>query len=349
MQATMFYGPEDIRWEHRPDPKIESPTDAVVRVVAACVCGSDLWGFRGFHPEGPPHPIGHEFVGVVEQVGGAVSTLKPGDFVVAPFVISDNTCVNCRNGVQTSCLHRQSWGGTDPDGRTNDGGQGEYVRVPLADGTLVATPEPPPDALLPGLLALTDVMSTGHHAARAAGVGPGRSVVVVGDGAVGLCAVLASVRLGAERVIACSTHLDRQQVATKFGAADIVAERGDEAGAIVRDLLANTGADCVLECVGTEGAMDQAMAAVRPGGRIGFVGVPLGGSQLRIGQMFARNITVGGGGAPVRAYLDELLPEVLDGRLDPSPVFDLQLPMAQVAEAYQAMHERRSIKTLLWP
>jgi threonine dehydrogenase-like Zn-dependent dehydrogenase len=349
MQATMFYGPEDIRWEHRPDPRIELSTDAVVRVVAACVCGSDLWGFRGFHPEGPPSPIGHEFVGVVEQIGGAVTTLKPGDFVIAPFVISDNTCVNCRNGIQTSCLHRQSWGGTDPDGRTNDGGQGEYIRVPLADGTLVATPEPPADALIPALLSLSDVMATGHHAALSAGVGPGRSVVVVGDGAVGLCAVLASVRLGAERVIACSTHLDRQQVATKFGAGDIVAERGEEAGAIVRDLLANTGADCVLECVGTEGAMDQAMASVRPGGRIGFVGVPLGGSQLRIREMFARNITVGGGGAPVRAYLDELLPEVLDGRLDPSPVFDLQLPMARVAEAYQAMHERRSIKTLLWP
>jgi threonine dehydrogenase-like Zn-dependent dehydrogenase len=349
MQATMFYGPTDIRWEHRPDPKIELPTDAVVRVVAACVCGSDLWGFRGFRPDGEPRPIGHEFVGVIEEIGSSVTTLKPGDFVIAPFVISDNTCVNCRHGVQTSCLHGQSWGGDDPDGRQIDGGQGEYVRTPLADGTLVATPGRPDDALIPGLLSLSDVMGTGHHAALAAGVGPGKTVAVVGDGAVGLCAVLASVRLGAERVIACSTHADRQEVATRFGATDIVAERGEEAAAMVRDLLGDTGADCVLECVGTEGAMDQALATTRPGGRIGFVGVPLGGSQLRIGLMFGRNIAVGGGVAPVRAYLDELLPEVLDGRLDPSPVFDLQLPMAEVAAAYRAMHERESIKTLLWP
>jgi threonine dehydrogenase-like Zn-dependent dehydrogenase len=349
MHATMFYGPEDVRWEHRPDPKIELPTDAVVRVVAACVCGSDLWGFRGYRPAGEPRPIGHEFVGIVEEIGGAVTTLTPGDFVIAPFVISDNTCVNCRNGVQTSCLHGQGWGALDPDGRQIDGGQGEYVRVPLADGTLVATPGRPDDALIPGLLALSDVMGTGHHAALAAGVGPGRTVAVVGDGAVGLCAVLASVRLGAERVIACSSHPDRQEVATGFGATDIVAERGEDAAAVVRDLLGDTGADCVLECVGTEGAMDQAMATARPGGRIGFVGVPIGGARLRIGQMFDRNVSVGGGVAPVRAYLDELLPEVLGGRLDPSPVFDLQLPMSQVAEAYRAMHERRSIKTLLWP
>jgi threonine dehydrogenase-like Zn-dependent dehydrogenase len=349
MYAAMFYGPNDIRWEHRPDPKIELPTDAVVRVVAACVCGSDLWGFRGFRPDGDPRPVGHEFVGLVEEVGRGVTTLKPGDFVIAPFVISDNTCVNCRRGVQTSCLHGQAWGGLDPDGRPIDGCQGEIVRVPLADGTLVATPGRPDDKLIPGLLTLSDVLGTGHHAALAAAVGPGRTVVVVGDGAVGLCAVLASVRLGAERVIACSTHPDRQEVARRFGATDIVSERGEEAAAVVRDLLSDTGADCVLECVGTEGAMDQAMATARPGGRIGFVGVPVGGSQLRIGQMFGRNVAVGGGVAPVRAYLDELLPEVLDGRLDASAVFDLQLPMAEVGEAYQAMHERRSIKTLLWP
>jgi threonine dehydrogenase-like Zn-dependent dehydrogenase len=349
MQATMFYGPEDVRWEHRPDPKIELPSDAVVRVVAACVCGSDLWAYRGRHPEGDPRPIGHEFVGMVEEIGSGVTTVKPGDFVVAPFVISDNTCANCRNGIQTSCLHRQSWGGIDPDGRQIDGCQGEYIRVPLADGTLVATPGQPDKELIPGLLALSDVMGTGHHAALAAGVGPGKTVAVVGDGAVGLCAVLAAVRLGADRVIACSSHEDRQEVATRFGASDIVSERGEDAAAVVRDLLADTGADCVLECVGTEGAMDQAFATARPGGRIGFVGVPIGGSQVRIGPMFQRNIAVGGGVAPVRAYLDELLPEVLDGRLDPSPVFDLRLPMAEVAEAYRAMDERRSIKTLLWP
>jgi threonine dehydrogenase-like Zn-dependent dehydrogenase len=349
MQATMFYGPEDIRWEHRPDPRIELPTDAVVRVVAACVCGSDLWGYRGYRPKSDPRPIGHEFVGVVEQVGAGVTTLEPGDFVVAPFVISDNTCVNCRNGIQTSCLHGQSWGGLDPDGRQNDAGQGEYVRVPLADGTLVATPGQPAKELIPGLLSLSDVMGTGHHAALAAGVGPGKTVAVVGDGAVGLCAVLAAKRLGADRVIACSSHTDRQELATRFGADDIVAERGEDAAAVVRDLLGDVGADCVLECVGTEGSMDQAMATTRPGGRIGFVGVPVGGAQARIGQMFSRNIGLIGGGAPVRAYLGELMPEVLDGRLDPSPVFDLELPMSQVADAYRAMHERRSIKTLLWP
>jgi hypothetical protein len=349
MQATMFYGPEDIRWEHRPDPRIEVPTDAVVRVVASCVCGSDLWGYRGLQPAGDPRPIGHEFVGVVEETGAGVITVRPGDFVVAPFVISDNTCINCRNGIPTSCLHRQNWGALDPDGRQIDGCQGEYVRVPLADGTLVATPGQPGKELIPGLLALSDVMGTGHHAALAAGVGPGRTVAVVGDGAVGLCAVLAAVRLGAERVIACSSHPDRQEVATRFGATDIVAERGEEGAAVVRDLLGDTGADCVLECVGTESSMDQAMATARPGGRIGFVGVPVGGAQVRIFPMFQRNISVGGGVAPVRAYLDELLPEVLDGRLDPSPVFDLELPMSEVAEAYRAMHERRSIKTLLWP
>jgi threonine dehydrogenase-like Zn-dependent dehydrogenase len=257
--------------------------------------------------------------------------------------------VNCRHGVQTSCRHGQAWAGVDPDGRVIDGGQGQYVRVPLADGTLVATPGLPEDAQIPGLLTLSDVLGTGHHAALSAGVGPGRSVVVVGDGAVGLCAVLAAVRLGAERVIACSTHADRQAVATGFGASDIVAERGDDAAAVVRDLLGDEGADCVLECVGTAQSMAQAIASVRPGGKIGYVGVPLGGAELPIGKMFGRNIGVAGGVAPVRAYLDELLPEVLDGRLDASAVFDLKLPMAQVADAYRAMHERQSIKTLLWP
>ncbi|MGX6603596.1 zinc-binding dehydrogenase [Micromonosporaceae bacterium Da 78-11] len=349
MRATMYYGPADVRWEERPDPRIELPTDAVVKVVAACVCGSDLWGWRGARPPGDPRPIGHEFVGVVEATGSAVTTVKAGDFVIAPFAISDNTCVNCRNGVHTSCEHAQAWGGRDPDGRVVDGGQGEYVRVPLADGTLVATPGRPDDAQIPSLLTLSDVLATGHHAAVAAGVGPGRTVAVVGDGAVGLCAVLAAIRLGAERVIACSSHADRQAVATGFGAADIVDARGDDAAAAVRELLAGPGADCVLECVGTGVSMAQAIATVRPGGRIGYVGVPLGGAELPIGTMFGRNITVGGGVAPVRAYLDELLPEVLDGRLDASAVFDLELPMHRVADAYRAMDERKSIKTLLWP
>jgi threonine dehydrogenase-like Zn-dependent dehydrogenase len=349
MDAAMWYAPRDIRWEQRPDPTIVLPTDAVVRVVAACVCGSDLWTYRGARPPADPHPIGHEFVGVVEAVGAAVASLSAGDFVISPFSISDGTCVHCRQGITTSCTRVQWYGGTDPDGRTIDGGQGQYVRVPLADGTLVATPGPPDTAQIPALLALSDVLLTGHHAAVSAGVGPGRTVAVVGDGAVGLCAVRAAVRLGAERVIAFSSHPDRQVVATGFGAADIIAERGDDGAAALRDLLAGRGADAVLECVGTKESMAQAFASVRPGGRIGYVGVPLGGAELPIKKMFADNIAVAGGVAPVRSYLTELLADVLDGTLDAGAVFDLQLPMAQVAEAYAAMDERRSIKTLLWP
>jgi threonine dehydrogenase-like Zn-dependent dehydrogenase len=349
MYAAMWYAPRDIRWEERPDPGIELPTDAVVRIVAACVCGSDLWTWRGARPPADPHPIGHEFVGVVEETGAGVTTLSAGDFVIGPFSISDGTCVNCRRGITTSCLHGQWWGRADQDGRMIDGAQGQFVRVPYADGTLFRVPGTPDKSLIPALLTLSDVMSTGHHAAVSGGTGPGRTVVVVGDGAVGLCAVLASVRLGADRVIACSSHTDRQNLATRFGATDIVSERGDDGAAAVRDLLADQGADTVLECVGTEVSMAQALASVRPGGRIGFVGVPLGGAELPIRKLFDDNITVGGGVAPVRAYLGELLPDVLEGRLDPGPVFDLELPMAQVADAYRAMDERRSIKTLLWP
>jgi threonine dehydrogenase-like Zn-dependent dehydrogenase len=349
MHAAMWYAPGDIRWEERPDPRIELPTDAVVRIVASCVCGSDLWTWRGARPPADPHPIGHEMVGVVEEVGAGVSTLSEGDFVITPFSISDGTCVYCREGITTSCWQVQWWGGTDPDGRTLDGCQGQYVRVPLADGTLYRTPELPDPAQIPALLTLSDVLSTGHHAAVSAGVGPGSTVAVVGDGAVGLCAVLASVRLGAERVIAFSSHPARQEIATRFGASDIVAERGDDGAAVVRDLLAGQGADRVLECVGTKVSMAQAIATVRPGGHIGYVGVPLGGAELPIGKMFSANIQIGGGVAPVRSYLGDLLPDVLAGDLDASAVFDLQLPIDQVAEAYRAMDERRSIKTLLWP
>lgn len=349
MHAAMWYGPEDIRWEERPDPVIEDPTDAIVRIVAACVCGSDLWTWRGARPPSGPHPIGHEFMGVVESAGSGVSTLSAGDFVIGPFSISDGTCVNCRRGITPSCRHAQFWGRPDQDGRMLDGAQGEYVRVPYADGTLYSTGGTPDKSLLPALLTLSDVMSTGHHAAVSGGVAPGKSVVVVGDGAVGLCAVLAAVRLGADRVIACSSHTDRQDVATRFGAGDIVSERGDDAAAAVRDLLADQGADVVLECVGTKTSMEQAIASVRPGGRIGFVGVPLGGAELPIAKLFADNIQVAGGVAPVRPYLPELLPDVLDGSLDPSGVFDLELPMSSVADAYRAMIDRRSIKTLLWP
>lgn len=349
MRATVIHGPRDIRLEDVPDPEIRRPTDAIVRVVASCVCGSDLWPYRGVTDTTEPHRIGHEFVGVVEDLGAEVSSLKVGDFVIAPFALSDNTCVHCLRGVHTSCERGAWWGGEDEHDLPIDGGQGEAVRVPMADGTLVATPEMPDDASIPSLLALSDVMCTGHHAALSAGVRPGATVVVVGDGAVGLCAVLAAGRLGAERVIAMSRHADRAQVARDFGATDIVAERGDEGVARVEELLGGNGADAVLECVGTKESMQQAIDATRPGGRVGYVGVPAGGAELPIRQLFSNNVSVGGGVAPVRAYLEELLAATLDGAIDPGRVFDLQLPLEQVADAYTAMDERRSIKTLLRP
>jgi threonine dehydrogenase-like Zn-dependent dehydrogenase len=349
VRATLIHGPRDIRIEDVPDPGIRRPTDALVRVVAACVCGSDLWPYRGVTETKEPSRIGHEFVGVVEEVGADVATLRAGDFVVAPFAVSDNTCVHCRNGVHTSCARGAWWGGTDEHDLPIDGGQGQAVRVPMADGTLVATPEMPDDAMVPSLLTLSDVMGTGHHAAVAAGVGPRTSVVVVGDGAVGLCAVLAARRLGAERVIAMSRHADRQVVAKEFGATDIVSERGDEGVARVEDLLGGVGADAVLECVGTKESMQQAIDAARPGGRVGYVGVPAGGAELPIRQLFSNNVSVGGGVAPVRAYLDELLTDTLSGRINPGRVFDLELPLERVADAYAAMDERRCVKALLRP
>jgi len=349
MRATMIHGPRDIRLEEVADPAVEYPTDAVVPVVSACVCGSDLWPYRGVAPTKRPHPIGHEFVGVVEEVGGDVRTVKPGDFVIAPFVISDNTCRNCRHGVHTSCENGGNWGTKTGPGSSVDGGQGERVRVPLADGTLVATPDQPDPTLVPGLLTLSDVMCTGHHAAVSARVGAGSTVAVVGDGAVGLCAVLAARRLGASRIIAMSRHADRQKVAGDFGATDIVSERGDDGIAAVKELLGGIGADAVLECVGTKESMDQALRSARPGGFVGYVGVPAGGPELPVGYMFGNNVNVAGGVAPARAYLPELLPDVLGGALDPGPVFDLELPLDRVADAYTAMDQRQAIKVLLRP
>jgi threonine dehydrogenase-like Zn-dependent dehydrogenase len=349
MRATLIHAPGDVRLEEVPDPHLSTGGDAIVRVVAACVCGSDLWPYRGVTPTHEPHRIGHEFVGVVEQVGSEVARIKVGDFVIAPFYDCDMTCVNCKNGVSTSCLNGGWWGSDDRLGGFADGGQGEYVRVPHADGSLVATPAMPDDALVPHLLTLSDVMGTGHHAAVSAGVGPGKTVVVVGDGAVGLCAVLASARLGAERIVAMSRHADRQALATRFGATDIVAERGDEGVQRIRDLTGGIGADAVLECVGTKESMDQALRSARPGGQVGYVGVPNGAPELPVRRMFNTNVGVRGGVAPVRNYVEELLPEVWDGRLQPGAVFDLELPLAEVAEAYAAMDERRAIKVLLRP
>jgi threonine dehydrogenase-like Zn-dependent dehydrogenase len=349
MRACVIHGKGDVRVEDRPDPTIRQPTDAIVRVVAACVCGSDLWPYRGVVGSDEARPIGHEFVGVVEETGTDVREVRTGDFVIAPFVISDNTCVHCRNGIHTSCANGAGWGSTDRAGFPVDGGQGEYVRVPLADGTLVATPEQPAGELIPSLLTLSDVMGTGHHAALAARVGPGRTVVVVGDGAVGLCGVLAARRLGAEQVIAMSRHADRQELARAFGASDIVAERGDDGVAKVKELLGGIGADSVLECVGTKESMRQALNSTRPGGQVGYVGVPAGGPELPIGKLFGTNVGVAGGVAPVRAYLPELLDDVLAGTIDPGRVFDLTLPLEQTPEAYGAMDERRAIKVLLRP
>lgn len=343
MRAATIYAPFDVRLDQVPDTGLQDPTDALVRVTASCICGSDLWPYRGENPVTEPRRIGHEFVGVVEAVGADVATIKVGQFVVAPFTFSDGTCPNCQAGVQSACLNGTAWaaGGFD-------GGQAEAVRVPFADATLVATPTVPGDELVPSLLSLSDVMGTGWHAAVSAGVAPGQTVVVVGDGAVGLSGVLAAARMGAERVVAMSRHAARQDLARRFGATDVVAERGEAAVEAVRELTGGVGADAVLECVGTGESMTTAVESARAGAAVGYVGVPHG-VELPIRTMFSNNITVAGGVAPVRRYLPELMDDVLSGAIDPGLVFDLTLPLDEVAEGYTAMHERRAIKTLLRP
>ncbi|MFC5261408.1 zinc-dependent alcohol dehydrogenase family protein [Kribbella qitaiheensis] len=343
MRATTIHAPFDVRLSEVPDPVISKPTDAIIKIVAGCICGSDLWPYRGENKITPGSRIGHEYVGIVQEVGAEVRTVKPGDFVVTPFVASDGTCPNCRAGLQSVC---QNLVGIGSDGA--DGGQGEYAKVPWADGTLVATPEVPDDALVPSLLTLSDVMGTGWHAARAARVKPGDTVVVVGDGAVGLCGVLAASRMGAERVVALSRHEPRQKIAREFGATQIIAERGDEATTAVLELTDGVGADAVLECVGTNQAFETAFAVARPGATVGFVGVPHG-VEVPIRRMFSRNVGLAGGVAPARAYLPDLMADVLSGEINPGLVFDLELPLDQVAEGYKAMHERRAIKVLLRP
>jgi threonine dehydrogenase-like Zn-dependent dehydrogenase len=349
MRATVIYGERDIRVDEVADPVLSTGGDAIVRVVAACVCGSDLWPYRGITKTNSPKRIGHEFVGIVESIGPDVATIKVGDFVIAPFYDCDMTCINCLNGVSTSCLHGGWWGSNDRMGGFADGAQGERVRVPHADGSLVATPGQPDPSLVPSLLTLADVMGTGHHAAVSAGVTVGSTVVVVGDGAVGLCAVLASKRLGASRIVAMSRHADRQALAREFGATDIIEERGDDGIALVKAMFDGIGPDCVLECVGTKESMDQALRSARPGGMVGFVGVPNGGPELPVATMFGTNVGVNGGVASVRNYVEELLPEVLSGAINPGRVFDLELPLSEAAEAYAAMDERRAIKVLLRP
>jgi threonine dehydrogenase-like Zn-dependent dehydrogenase len=338
MRGAIIHTPGDVRYEERPDPRIIEPTDAIVRTVATCICGSDLWPYRGIDTFAQAWAIGHEYCGIVEEAGSAVTSVKPGQFVIGGFVASDNTCPNCRAGVQTSCLQ----------GTGYDGCQSELIRIPLADGTLVATPELSPEDLIPSLLALSDVMSTGWHAAVSAGVRPGMTVAVVGDGAVGLCGVLAASQLGAEWVIAMSRHQPRQQLAREFGATDIVAERGDAGIARIKELTDAVGADAVLECVGTGESMLQALHSTRPGGMVGVVGVPHG-VELPLREIFFNNVGLRGGPAPVRHYLPDLLSRVWKRQIEPGKVFDMVLPLAQVAEGYRAMDERRTIKVLLRP
>jgi threonine dehydrogenase-like Zn-dependent dehydrogenase len=346
VRATVIHAPRDVRSETLPDPEVSEPTDAVVRVLAACVCGSDLWPYRGESAVDHPRGIGHEHVGVVEAVGAQVRDVRVGQVVVAPFTWSCGRCAHCLAGIHTSCVRGGVFGG-------DTGCQAELVRVPQADGTLVAVDaysadSPPPDDVLRDLLACSDVMGTGWHAARAARVTEGATVVVVGDGAVGLCGVLSAARQGAGRVVAMSRHADRQALARSFGATDVVAERGEAGEQAVLELTDGVGADAVLECVGTKQSMATAFAIARPGATVGFVGVPHGG-EAPIPRMFRHNIALAGGIAPVRAYLPTLLPLVLDGSLRPGAVFDTELPLVQAPEAYRRMDERESIKVLLRP
>ncbi|MER7664336.1 zinc-dependent alcohol dehydrogenase family protein [Streptomyces sp. NPDC096193] len=347
MRATVIHAPHDIRVEEVPDAAVQQPTDVVLRVLRACICGSDLWAYRGETARQPGQRIGHEFLGVVEEAGAEVSGFTPGDLVVAPFVWSDGTCEYCSAGLQTSCPRGGFWGSVG-----SDGGQGEAVRVPFADGTLVKLPADAAsdDRLLTALLALSDVLGTGHHAAVGAGVTRGTTVAVVGDGAVGLCGVLAAKRLGAERIIALGRHETRTDIARTFGATDVVAERGEAAVEAVRELTGGGGAHAVIEAVGTEQSMRTAVGVTRDGGAIGYVGVPHGsGTGLDLSVMFDRNISLRGGVAPVRAYIPELLPDVLDGSLDPSPVFDLSVGLDGVPAGYRAMDERTALKVLVKP
>jgi len=340
MRGAILYAPRDVRFEERDDPTILEPTDAIIRLSATCVCGSDLWPYRGIETVEGPAPMGHEYVGIVEEVGSEVTTIKPGQFVIGSFFASDNTCEICRAGYQSSCIHRELMGPL--------GAQAELLRVPLADGTLVATPDLPAYDLIPSFLAASDVLGTGWFAAVAAEAGPGKTVAVVGDGAVGLLAVLAARQLGAERIIAMSRHEPRQKLAREFGATDIVTGRGDEGVAEIKELTGGLGAHSVIEAVGTQESMMQAIRSTRPGGHVGYVGVAHG-VELDGQELFFSHVHLHGGPAPVRQYLPELVDLIWTRQINPGRVFDLTLPLDQVADGYRAMDERRAIKTLLRP
>jgi threonine dehydrogenase-like Zn-dependent dehydrogenase len=340
MRGAILHAPRDIRVEQREDPVIEQPTDVIIRLAATCVCGSDLWPYRGIEPVDGPAPMGHEYAGIVEETGRDVRAIKPGQFVIGSFFASDNTCEICQAGYQTSCVHRQPIGAI--------GTQAEYARIPLADGTLVATPDMPSDDLVPSLLAASDVLGTGWFGAVAADVQPGQAVAVVGDGAVGLLAVLAANQLGAGRIIAMSRHEPRQKLALEFGATDIDTERGDDGVAAVRELTGGLGAHSVIEAVGTQESMMQAIRSARPGGHVGYVGVAHD-VELPGQELFFSHVHLHGGPAPVRRFLPQLIELICTGAIDPGRVFDLTLPLDQAAEGYRAMDERRAIKTLLRP
>jgi threonine dehydrogenase-like Zn-dependent dehydrogenase len=342
MRATVMFGRGDVRIEDVPDARLVEPTDALLRVTRASICGSDLWPYNQMEPSETGQRMGHEFIGVVEAVGSDVHTVKPEDVVVAPFAYSDGTCVFCHEGLQTSCLHGGFWA---RDGV--DGGQGEAVRVPLADGTLVVLPVPEDDALMPSLLTLSDVMGTGQHGALAARVAPGNTVAVVGDGAVGLCGVIAAKRLGAEQIILLGRHPDRIALAKEFGATDIVSERGEEGIEHVRELTGGTGAHSVLECVGHDLSMTTALGIARPGGAVGRVGVPQHEQIPTTRATFFNNVTIAGGPAPARAYIEELLPDVLEGRIEPGRVFDSVTNLDGVPDGYRAMNDREAIKVMV--
>ncbi|AXG80908.1 alcohol dehydrogenase catalytic domain-containing protein [Streptomyces paludis] len=345
MRATFMYGPGDVRVENAPDPVLQQPTDAIVRIVRACVCGSDLHPYHNIPVSEQGTPMGHEFLGVVEELGAEVSGLRRGDLVVAPFAYSDNTCVFCREGFQTSCRHGGFWGNGGVGG-----GQAEAVRVPQAQGTLVKLPVAEDSALLPSLLTLSDVYGTGYHAAKMARVNPRTTVTVIGDGAVGLLAVLSARQLGAERIILMGRHKDRTDLGRDFGATDVVAERGEEGIAKVRDLTDGDGTHTVLEAVGYMSAYEMAVGVVRPGGVISRVGVPqYEEAPIGFGSLFGPNITLTGGPAPVRAYIDELMPDILSGKVEPGRVFDRTVALADVPDGYRAMDERTALKVLVRP
>src|SRR2546421_1559931 len=338
MRGAVLYGPRDVRFEERETPKIVKPTDAIIRISATCVCGSDLWPYRGIQPIAQLTPMGHEYCGIVKEVGSAVTSIKPGQFVIGSFFASDNSCPNCQIGYQSSCQHADFVGTA----------QAPLLRVPLADGTLVTTPDVPSGEMVPSLLALSDVMGTGWFAADAANVKPGKTVTVVGDGAVGLLGVLSAKQMGAERIIAMSRHESRQKLAREFGATDIVTERGDEGVERIKELTNGIGADSVLECVGTQESMMQAITSARKGGYVSYVGVPHG-VELDGEKLFYAHVHLHGGPAPVRRYLPDLIRLVWNKKINPGKVFDLTLPLDQVAEGYRAMDERRAIKALLCP